>query len=197
MPKDIAPHASHIFNTVQLPQHISTQKHVVRSRKVMKQRRATTTAPQDVSISFLNSMYSITSNQGSSNLSQSVFETSQAYFSPDDLTLFQKNYGLPVQAAEIVGGYTTASCSLVPGSGEDCFEANLDTQYIMGIAQSTNTKGDVPEQNHILQNFTFNDNFPHSLAYKRHHSRSISILDTCGFIQFKSAICELHILGLR
>ena len=153
MPKDIALHASHIFNTVELPQRVSNQKHVVRNRKVMKQRRGTTTAPQEVSISFLNSLYSITSNQGSSNLSQSVFETSNAYFSPDDLTLFQENFGLPVQAAEIIGGYTTASCSLVPGSGYDCFEANLDTQYIMGIAQVTNTTGDMPGQNHALLNY--------------------------------------------
>lgn len=150
MPKAIAAHASHIFNTVQLPQRIITQKHVVRARKVMKQRRGTTTASQDVTISFLNSLYSITSNQGSSALTQSVFETSQAYFSPDDLALFQQHYSLPVQAADPIGGYTTASCSSVPGTGNDCFEANMDTQYIMGIAQTTNTKGDVPKQNHLL-----------------------------------------------
>lgn len=141
MPKDIAPHASHIFNTVQLPQSISIQKHVVRNRKVVKQRRGTTTAAQDVSIPFLNSLYSITSNQGSTNLTQSVFQTNEAHFSPGDLTLFQENNRLPLQAAVTIGGYTSASCSLVPGIGEDCFEANLDTQYIMGIAQSTNTIG--------------------------------------------------------
>jgi hypothetical protein len=38
-------------------------------------------------------------NNGSARVSQSVFETNYEYYSPSDLTLFQKQYGLTVQAA--------------------------------------------------------------------------------------------------
>lgn len=87
-----------------------------------------------VTVSFLNSFYEITSNIGSGKLSQSVFETSSEYYSPNDLTQFQETYDLTVQAAEDIGGFTTDSCSL-SGSPMDCYEGNLDIQYIMGVAQ--------------------------------------------------------------
>jgi hypothetical protein len=89
-------------------------------------------------------LYSIPSNLGSGSLTQSVFETSDAYFSPNDLTTFQQTFGLKVQAAEVIGGYDTSSCSTTAGSGNNCFEANLDTQYLMGIAQQTATQGKNP-----------------------------------------------------
>ena len=103
--------------------------------------RTSTIAPQDVTISFLNNLYSITSNNASNTLSQSVFQTNEQYFSQQDLTFFQQLNGITVQAAELVGGYETSSCSLTADSGNDCFEANLDTQHIMGISQQTLTKG--------------------------------------------------------
>lgn len=119
--------------------------------------RTSTIAPQDVTISFLNNLYSITSNNASNTLSQSVFQTNEQYFSQQDLTFFQQLNGITVQAAELVGGYETSSCSLTTDSGNDCFEANLDTQHIMGISQQTLTKGQynscIPEKIYSTSTF--------------------------------------------
>ena len=143
-------HIDYIFNTVQLPPTVmghqsSTLLPIEQSKitalKRKSQTQTLTIAPQDVTISFLNNLYSITSNNGSNTLSQSVFQTNDQYFSPQDLTVFQQLNGVTLQAAELVGGYETSTCSLTADNGNNCFEANLDTQYIMGISQNTSTIG--------------------------------------------------------
>ena len=143
-------HIDYIFNTVQLPPTVmghqsSTLLPIEQSKitalKRKSQTQTLTIAPQDVTISFLNNLYSITSNNGSNTLSQSVFQTNDQYFSPQDLTVFQQLNGVTLQAAELVGGYETSTCSLTGDNGNNCFEANLDTQYIMGISQNTSTIG--------------------------------------------------------
>lgn len=73
---------------------------------------------------------------GSSQLSQSVFETSSMSFSQSDLLEFQVYYGLTQQSAVDNGGYETSTCSTT-SSGTQCDEGNLDIQYIMGVAQKT------------------------------------------------------------
>jgi subtilase family serine protease len=77
---------------------------------------------------------------GNASLSQSVFETSEEYFSPRDLNAFQKLYGLQEQAAENIGGFVLKSgvCA-TSGNGPDCYEGNLDLQYMMGMAQNVAT----------------------------------------------------------
>ena len=95
----------------------------------------------DTNVSSLRSLYRIPNIQGSMNLTQSLFETNEEYYSPSDLEMFQRQYSLTVQAAIPIGGYTTETCSLQPGFENTCFEANLDIQYMMGISQLTSTKG--------------------------------------------------------
>jgi tripeptidyl-peptidase-1 len=78
---------------------------------------------------------------GSSSTSQAVFETNYEYYSPTDLQTFQRYYGLTIQSAKNIGGYYTTApnqCS-ISGSSPDCFEGNLDLQYIMGVAQNVAT----------------------------------------------------------
>ena len=104
-------------------------------------RRATSMTSHDTNISSLRSLYQIPNIQGSMHLIQSLFETNEEHYSPKDLEMFQEKNSLTVQAAIPIGGYTTESCSLQPGFGDTCFEANLDIQYMMGISQLTLTKG--------------------------------------------------------
>jgi tripeptidyl-peptidase-1 len=87
-----------------------------------------------VTVPFLNDYYVITTNEGNASQAQSVFETVEEYFSPNDLTLFQQQYDLPLQAAQAPYGYATTNCV-----SNDCYEGNLDVQYINGIAQKTAT----------------------------------------------------------
>ena len=87
----------------------------------------------DVTVSFLNEYYQISSNLGDSRLNQSVFETGTEYYSTSDLKQFQETFGLTVQAAIDVGGNEASTCT----DAMSCAEGNLDIQYIMGVAQKT------------------------------------------------------------
>lgn len=154
IPKALSEHVAHIFNTIQLPPIVTSHENSIQLQVEQPQRKASqrknqkksqirtwAVTPQDVTIPFLNGLYAIPNNNGSSTLSQSVFETNQQYYSAGDLALFQQLFGITPQAAELIGGFGTSSCSLISSSGNDCFEANLDTQYIMGISQNTSTRG--------------------------------------------------------
>lgn len=144
-----------IFNTVQTPPRYRSRFYVKEFENVGKQPFRTNlriSAPQQdqqisgdatnsstltlVTVSFLNSYYGVPSNIGSSLISQSVFETSDEYYSTNDLTQFQKAYCLTVQGSEQIGDHALSTCDL-DSTTEDCYEGNLDIQYIMGMAQKT------------------------------------------------------------
>lgn len=143
IPDTLAEHIECIFNTVQAPPLISKHYHVKDTTKKFKTNlRFNDFKPQSyyppvVTVQFLNSFYGITSNIGNVNLNQSVFETANEYFSQSDLTQFQSSNGLTQQKAIDIGGFETSTCSTT-GTGKDCFEGNLDIQYIMGISQVCN-----------------------------------------------------------
>lgn len=74
--------------------------------------------------------------------SQSVYESIDQNYSPDDLTGFQENFDLPVEpVAEDIGGFDSSDgCGLSPDTTPgDCGEANLDVQYMMAVSQVTPT----------------------------------------------------------
>ena len=96
-------------------------------------RQLTTSA--SVTVQYLNEYYQIPSNQGSTSLTQSVFETASQYFSASDLSAFQTNFSLPQEQPNSIHGFNETKCT----SFDSCGEGNLDTQYIMGIAQHTST----------------------------------------------------------
>ncbi len=130
IPSHLETHITAIFNTCQVPpiiHHYSTKKKTNKSKPLSRE------SPQDseVSVPFLDSLYNISSNIGSSSLSQAVFETSSQNFEQSDLTKFQDAYDLTVQAAEVTG--TTAATSGC--NSNSCGEGSLDIQYIMGVAQ--------------------------------------------------------------
>ena len=81
----------------------------------------------------------VSNNPISSTATQAVYESLNQSYSPSDLTLFQKYFNLEEHpVAEDIGGHAfNAAC--VYGGGGDCIEANLDVQYIMGIAENIET----------------------------------------------------------
>lgn len=146
LPKSLRPHLTTVFNTVQNPPvlnprayerglHKSSFRTDISVRKVpgaehrpMKQVQAN----GKVTVQFLNDFYRITTNTGSSNQSQAVFQTNSESFSPSDLSQFQSTYGLPQQAAVDPSTMATSDCI-----NNSCYEGNLDLQYIMGVSQQT------------------------------------------------------------
>lgn len=89
-------------------------------------------------VSYLQQYYKIPPDlNGNVSTGQSVFQTSQQYFSQGDLSIFQSKNNLVSQPAVVKNGYVTASCAL--SGTPNCDEGNLDTQYIMGVSQLTTT----------------------------------------------------------
>lgn len=108
-------------------------KSYLRSNDEGIKRKTSSTVATDVN--FLNKLYNIDSNLGNYLINQSVFETSNEDYSPNDLLLFQQHYDLTQEAALDIGGDISNTCGEVGGA--DCTEGNLDIQYIMGVAQRT------------------------------------------------------------
>jgi len=153
IPQDLEPHISAIFRTCQAPPLIThhsvpkpgsghnpvpiedtglSESSMSVDTKHMKLRprlrKQVAVGSNVVTVGMLNSYYYVPYNsikKISSLLNQSVFETSQEYFSPVDLTTFQKKYNLPVQSALVENGFSIAVC---PTNG--CNEGNLDTLII-------------------------------------------------------------------
>lgn len=123
IPSHMEEHIHAIFHVSHLPPPIT--HHGI--RRVHPDTTATT---EPSTVDFLNDLYNVTSNLGSSHMSQSVFETADEMFSQTDLKQFQEEFGLTVQAALNHGGTVSTSCTV-----NSCGEGNLDIQYIMGIAQ--------------------------------------------------------------
>lgn len=126
LPVHLEKHIFSLFNTVQVPPPLRQRYHLRRSEEENKQQEAakadsiidtTSSSLSPVTVSFLNSLYQVPSNQGSSALSQAVFETDAGsvseFFSPDDLTSFQTFYELHVQAATAVNGNSISPASQV------------------------------------------------------------------------------------
>eukprot|EP00428_Durinskia_dybowskii_P062055 CAMPEP_0170380796 /NCGR_PEP_ID=MMETSP0117_2-20130122/14069_1 /TAXON_ID=400756 /ORGANISM="Durinskia baltica, Strain CSIRO CS-38" /LENGTH=661 /DNA_ID=CAMNT_0010636329 /DNA_START=129 /DNA_END=2114 /DNA_ORIENTATION=+ len=149
LPAHMDSHLSAVFHTVQTPPEVNQKYHVADETeepkktsfrsdftitRVSSPSNKATESNGVVTVQFLNNYYQIASNTASADLQQSVFETAQEHFSPNDLTQFQNTYGLPVQAAEAPFGYTTTNCNI-----NSCYEGNLDIQYIMGLSQQTAT----------------------------------------------------------
>jgi len=161
IPAHLKDHIAHIFNTVQAPPVMTAKYQPNGVREDRSQvlgyglRRSflrtfsgdsltgdfltgdmnTFASPTgDITVSAINDIYNIPSNLGSSQLNQSVFQTLNEFYSPNDLEIFQRYYGLTIQDAISIGNHTTTNCSL---SSVSCLEGNLDIQYIMGVAQRT------------------------------------------------------------
>jgi len=144
LPEHVVPHLHTVFNTVQVPP-VYRKKYYMKDMKFENKVTANlrkdvqATAPQ-VTVAFLNEYYNMTGLDGNASMSQSVFETAEESFSPTDLTQFQQMYGLKVQAATAPYGFSTNNCQVgTATTGFDCYEGNLDVQYIMGVAPSIAT----------------------------------------------------------
>ena len=85
---------------------------------------------------LLNTVYNIESNAGNPAASQGVFETADQTLSRNDLMLFDSTFNIPYQQTEtVIGGHVADVCTNVLR----CGEADLDIQYLTGIAQDIPT----------------------------------------------------------
>jgi tripeptidyl-peptidase I len=135
VPGHLDEHVESVFNTVQMPMirhspKISTSTSV--STRLLAVTGHTTPA-------VLNKAYHISSNKGHPRATQAVYESLDQYFSPADLTQFEKYFSLPVVPVNTsIGGHSTTS-AYCNGNPNACAEGSLDVQYMMAISQSPTT----------------------------------------------------------
>ena len=155
LPSDIAEHVLSVFNVADFP--VTSKSHVKKGRQPTPAELANTMASPAGTIiknyvtpALLSQVYHIGSNTGSSLVSQGVYETSNQWFSPSDLTTFQSAMGLPSQPIAVdIGGHSANNACSAQGEG-NCLEGNLDTQYIMGVSQGTPTTYYYIDENNFI-----------------------------------------------
>jgi len=88
-----------------------------------------------VNLAVLRKAYNLPADSGSqTHGSQAVFETDGQSYSPEDLSTFAKREGFVAPKINDIGGHVVKDCS-----GDECIEANLDVQYITGVAPKVPT----------------------------------------------------------
>jgi len=126
---------SSIHNLVELPIPIISTLSTVKMTELISAKTAysgTITPP------VLNQYYNIFTNSGNSLVSQTVYSTSQQYFSPSDIAAFQSNYHIPPHPVDFDPNSRNSSAQCI-ANYMACIESNLDLEYIMAIAQQTPT----------------------------------------------------------
>jgi tripeptidyl-peptidase-1 len=142
VPAPLSEHLDAVLNTVQMPgiSRNGLQRENIKSEGYP--------APQPimsgaVTPQLLRSFYEISSNNVQHLGSQSVYESDNQNFSPDDLRDFQLHFSLAVNAVSMsVNGHNSSSeCVAVDDHHPigNCTEANLDVQYIMATGQNVST----------------------------------------------------------
>ena len=156
LPVEIAVDILGVFNVADVP--VNPRPNVVKGpdppanmdRPASSSSGGGTIIPNYVTPALLNKVYSIDSNIGSTLVSQGVYETSSQTYSPSDLTAFQNSVGIPKQSVAVdIGGHQSDTYCLQYNS--NCYEGNLDVQYMMGVSQVTPmTYYYIDESNFIL-----------------------------------------------
>ena len=142
LPDYIEEHVHAVFNTVQLPL-INTIRAIVKkeataSKSPIHSDASGVLVSGYVTPALLQNYYSIATLNGTVNSTQAVYSDGSNYFSPSDLSVFQRTFKLyqnPVST--VIGGNSNdAICISNPSV---CGESNLDVQYLMGVSQLSPT----------------------------------------------------------
>ena len=93
----------------------------------------------EVTPALLAQFYNIDSTIAGDLVTQGVYESSDDVLNPDDLTNFQEHFNLTVQPiSDVIGGHVTPNACNA-SMYDDCYESNLDAQYMMAMAQNVPT----------------------------------------------------------
>jgi len=124
----------HNQNTVQL----NKQKVFQSFDSSRKSALATGSASGYITPSLLNSYYDIFTNDGHNLATQSIFSSSNQYFSPANIASFQQAYNIPAHPVDADPNHRSSSFQCISNPSK-CQESNLDLEYILALAQNTYT----------------------------------------------------------
>ena len=138
LPITLESHVASAFNTIQMPMKIWAKPIVVPVEDTSANSIRAHAATGFIDPSVYKMRYNIGGVQGNSQSTQLIYGTIGQYFSPADLTDFQRRFSQPLDAVDFdVGNHKSDSICI--SSPSSCVEANLDLQYIMATSQKSPT----------------------------------------------------------
>jgi len=152
LPHSLEKHVEEAFNVIDMPFFFPAKKfsHEIRDSSVSLHPYSQILRPESstpytiidtntvyANPSFINTLYNISSNNGSSKASQLIYSSLGQIFSKADLRSFQESFGLPFTQPTIVGGETviTGKCQ----DTADCMEVNTDVAWMTALSQKAPT----------------------------------------------------------
>jgi subtilase family serine protease len=133
LPAEISSHVDFLSGVYNLPSMISTTPHMSPRFVSFDSEAALVDAPAD--LPTLLATYKIKeATKINAKSSTGLVEALGQEFSPSDLTSFLKKYGAPSQSVKQVFGINNPNACV--SNPNDCVEANLDVQVVLGVAQN-------------------------------------------------------------
>lgn len=142
IPVQLSSHVMHVLRTVDIPlvtrQGDSAPQKLqkMNARKLQREGlRKKFHAESDLSVvtpQKIKDYYNVTDYKGTTRSTQALYASGGQNFSPKDLSRFQREYGLRVQSATTIGGFTNDTLCVVDPSV--CGESNIDVQYMMAAS---------------------------------------------------------------
>jgi len=137
LPTELIPHVTNIFNLMNLPVPLHSKK-----LKLDEKLQAPATSfgyTGVITPAVLNNYYNIFTNDANAT-TQAVYAVGGEFFSNTDLALSQSIFKIPPHPVDSTpyGGCNASICNN-RNMTYSCGEGNLDTQYILGVAQGAKT----------------------------------------------------------
>lgn len=141
MPRELDSHVGHVFNIVEMPigaRGRLTKQTRTSSVSAMASDPTKWTENGIITPYKLKVYYNMSNNvRGNKFSTQTIFASNGQYFSPNDMAAFQTRAGLPLNAVTPLNGHSSDNKCV-----EDlvnCYESNLDLQYISAMSPSSPT----------------------------------------------------------
>ena len=139
IPRELEPHIQSVFGVIDLPTKLNGGGIKLSTKSVaMSDSNGPWIDDAGITPHKLRSYYNMSDSIMGSNFStQAVYASGTAFYSPADILHFQNIAGLPHQVIRDVGNRSTNSeCLKDPFN---CFESNLDLQYITAMSPGSPT----------------------------------------------------------
>jgi tripeptidyl-peptidase-1 len=204
LPIELDSHVDYVFNTVHFPvqnqikpiSHAQLNDVEGRDVNTIHNNGGLYIEPGYVTPGLIKNYYNIFSLQGESVATQALYETIGQSMSPSDLQQFQNTMGVSVNPiSSAIGGHVyDDACRIL----NNCGEANLDVQYIMGVAWGVTTVYNYWNGRDFMLDWittTVNNPTPPSHVYSISYGGDERDFSTSYALQFNVEAIKLGVMG--
>jgi tripeptidyl-peptidase I len=201
VPAGLHMHVESVLNTVQLPMSRSDRLPLIRveNSEVSKSTHFSEKSnkfPGYTTPQLLNEVYNIDDNTGHPRATQAAYEAADQLFCPEDLTKFQKFYGLPVSAVNRTIGNKAVSTATCASNFDLCAESNLDIMYLLSMADTPTYHYVSPYANMGLWlQFLVNSGSTPPLIISISYAQPESLVSVSDYTMFQNNAIKLGVLG--